>query len=128
MIAQEELRGNWNQLTGLIREKWGQISEDELQRVEGQVEQLVGLIQEKTGQARRTVEDTLDTMSQECGGVLSDMASTARQYVDQAGNRVQEGYEEAQRLVKTKPAESVAVAFGTGIIAGVVVSLLFRSR
>jgi len=128
MIAQEELRGSWNQLSGLIREKWGQISEDELLRVEGQVDQLVGLIQEKTGQAKRTVEDALETMSQECGGVLSDVAATARQYVDQAGNRVQEGYEEAQRLVKTKPAESVAVAFGTGIIAGVVVSLLFRSR
>ena len=39
-----------------------------------------------------------------------------------------EGYEEAQRMVRRRPAESVAVAFGTGLVVGLIVGLVASSR
>jgi uncharacterized protein YjbJ (UPF0337 family) len=128
MIADEQVTGNWNQLKGKIQERWGQITDDELQEVEGQVGQLVGLIQQKTGQTRQQIEQTLDKFCEECGWRFSEAADRAGEAVRAAAGRAREGYVEAQRLVRQRPAEAVAVAFGTGLIAGVIVGLMVRSR
>jgi len=39
---------------------------------------------------------------------------------------LEEGYEEAQEMVRSRPLESLTAAFGAGLIAGVLVSLLLR--
>ena len=57
MVNRETLTGNWHEIKGRIQEKWGQVTGDELDQVEGNVEQLVGLIQKKTGQAREKIRD-----------------------------------------------------------------------
>lgn len=135
MLTEEQISGNWNQLKGLIRERWGQISDDELQEVQGEFGQLVGLIQQKTGEARIQIEQTLDRLSQESGSLLEsaqdyfDQAGeSVREAAGQVGDRVRSGYASAEQLVKQRPAESVAVAFGTGLIAGVIVGLVLRSK
>lgn len=139
MIGEDQVTGNWHQFKGRIKQNWGQITEDELQEVEGHIEQLVGLIQQKSGEARHTIERQLENLSNECGGVLGETSAWAREYVDRAGEavrhasddisqRAQEGYLGAQRLVRQRPAESVAIAFGTGLIAGVIVGLVARSK
>ena len=139
MNTQQEMIGNWNQLKGLIRERWGQLTDDELQEVRGDFDQLVGLIQEKTGQARVQIERSIDELCQQSTGVLDSARERAREYVGQvsenfsevagqASERINEKIGEAEALVKRRPAESVAVAFGTGLIAGVIVGLVCRSR
>ena len=49
MTTQEEIFGHWNQLKGKVKESWGQLTDDELDEVEGKFDQLVGLIQQKVG-------------------------------------------------------------------------------
>ena len=51
------LKGKWLQLKGSIREKWGQLTDDDVDRVEGNTERLVGLIQERYGYAKEKAED-----------------------------------------------------------------------
>jgi len=139
VATKEQITGNWNQLKGLLREQWGQLTDDELQEAHGDYEQLVGLIQQKTGQAKTKVERIVNELSDQCAGVFASAKEAAREYLGQAGEsvtdaagqvreRVTEGYTEAEALVKRRPAESVAVAFGTGLIAGVIVGLVCRSR
>lgn len=139
MIGEEQVTGNWNELKGKIQQHWGQLTDDELQEVEGRVDQLVGLIQQKTGQARQQIEQTIAELSEECSGLFGEASAATREYVNRAGDavrsaahqvtdRTQEGYAGAKELVRQRPAESVAVAFGTGLIAGVIVGLLARSR
>ena len=48
MINQQTLHGNWNELAGRLREKWGELSGDELEQFKGNAAQLVGFIQRKT--------------------------------------------------------------------------------
>ena len=135
MSTQQQVLGNWNQLKGKVKEKWGQISDDDLQRVEGHFDQLVGLIQEKTGQARQEIETMVSKLNEETGNRMGQAASAARQYVDQAGEklrgathqmreRTMEGYEDAQEMVRRRPAESVAAAFGTGIVVGMALGIM----
>jgi len=41
------LKSQWKQLRGKAKEKWGELSDDDLDKVSGQFDQLVGVIQEK---------------------------------------------------------------------------------
>jgi len=58
----DELRGNWNQLKGAIKEKWGKLTDDDLDRVEGKRDILIGRLQERYGMAREKAERDVDSL------------------------------------------------------------------
>jgi len=51
--------GRWEQLRGRAKEFWGDLTDDDLKRVEGKYDQLVGLIHERTGETREDIERRL---------------------------------------------------------------------
>ena len=55
-----ELKGNWNIIKGKLKQKWGDLTDDDLDYVEGQKDELVGRIQKRTGQTREAVEKELN--------------------------------------------------------------------
>ena len=55
-MNEDTLKGQWNQLKGKAREKWGNLTNDDLNVIQGQSEQLVGLIQQRYGIARDEAE------------------------------------------------------------------------
>jgi len=139
MATQEKIMGNWNQFKGKVKQHWGQLTDDELQEVEGNIDQLIGLVQQKTGEGRQQIEKFLNSISDEAGGAFTQASEMARQYADQATDAIRgatdqirergmEGYEQAQHMVRRRPAESVAIAFGTGLLVGLVVGLVASSR
>ncbi|MEX0873641.1 MAG: CsbD family protein [Actinomycetota bacterium] len=52
--------GKWDQVKGRVKEAWGALSDDDLDRTNGKLDQLVGTIKEKTGEAVDTIEDKLN--------------------------------------------------------------------
>jgi uncharacterized protein YjbJ (UPF0337 family) len=50
------LTGEWNELKGQVKEKWGELTDDDIDRIEGQRDQLVGVIQQRYGRARDEAE------------------------------------------------------------------------
>jgi len=137
MISHQELQGNWNQLKGQIKNKWGQMTDSDLSQAEGNVEKLVGMIQQKTGTARREVEEFFDGCVSDGSNLANRVASSARQYTQQAGDalaqgyddvsqQMQQGYEQAEEVIRSRPTEALSVAFGAGIITGILVTLLMR--
>ena len=54
------LKGKWMQLKGSIREKWGNLTDDDVDRVGGNFDRLVGLIQEKYGYQKQDAEREVD--------------------------------------------------------------------
>jgi len=58
------IAGNWKQTKGKIKEKWGQLTDDDLNQIEGKREQLEGAIQQRYGLAkdvaRKNVDDWLN--------------------------------------------------------------------
>jgi uncharacterized protein YjbJ (UPF0337 family) len=56
------LEGNWKQARGKIQERWGKLTDDELDVIAGRRDQLVGRIQELYGETRDQVHRDLDEM------------------------------------------------------------------
>ena len=138
-INAQTLQGSWNQVKGKIRDRWGELTDDELQSARGNVEQLVGLIQRKTGETRSAIESYIDSATS--GGAAAvgatteavkdyfhTAAETVRESTQDAMESVRAGYEETEEFVRRRPMESLAVCFGAGLIAGVVVTMLMRSK
>lgn len=48
----EQIKGNWKQLTGQVKQKWGKLTDDEITRAEGNAEILAGRLQERYGQKK----------------------------------------------------------------------------
>ena len=49
-------KSQWNQLRGKVKERWGKLTDDDLDTVEGQFDQFVGVIQEKYELTRSKAE------------------------------------------------------------------------
>jgi hyperosmotically inducible protein len=54
------LSGKWKQLRGTIQEKWGRLTDDDLDRIDGKLDQLLGTLQERYGWARDRAEQELE--------------------------------------------------------------------
>ena len=55
-----EIKGNWNIISGTLKQKWGQLTDDDLQYSEGMLEELVGRIQKRTGETREAIEKAIE--------------------------------------------------------------------
>ena len=54
------IEGNWKQFKGQIKEKWGDLTDDDLDSVAGHREQLEGKIQDRYGIAKDKVRKDVD--------------------------------------------------------------------
>jgi uncharacterized protein YjbJ (UPF0337 family) len=54
------VEGNWKETKGKIKEKWGQLTDDDLAQVNGQRDQLEGKIQQRYGVAKDMVRKDVD--------------------------------------------------------------------
>ena len=62
LMNDDVFKGKWMQLKGQIKEKWGDLTDDDLDTVAGQRDQLVGRIQERYGLAKDEVNRQLDAL------------------------------------------------------------------
>jgi len=65
----DQLQGKWKQIKGSAKERWGKLTDDDIDIINGQREQLVGKVQERYGLAKeeagKQVDEWLRTSSQE---------------------------------------------------------------
>ena len=52
----EELKGNWKQLKGSVKEKWNELTDDDIEAMEGRREKIIGKIQERYGETKYSAE------------------------------------------------------------------------
>ena len=55
-MNEDRIKGKWKQLSGSLKEKWGKLTDDDLQVAEGNSEYLAGKIQERYGLAKDEAE------------------------------------------------------------------------
>ncbi len=156
MIDEQVFRGNWTEIRGRVKERWGELTDDDLVQAEGHLEQLIGIVQRKTGESREKIEHEIDRITQNYGTQMDRMrqqassvataaSDSARQYADQASEMARRQYDQfhqqydrtaaemraryadAEAAIRRSPVESLLVAFGTGLLAGVVVGLSLRA-
>ena len=55
----DEIKGNWRHYKGQLREKWGELTDDDLDRIAGKRDQLLGTLQNQYGRTREAAEKEL---------------------------------------------------------------------
>jgi uncharacterized protein YjbJ (UPF0337 family) len=60
------IQGSWKQMTGKIKQKWADLTDDDLQKAEGNREEFEGIIQQRYGlskdAARKQIDDWMATL------------------------------------------------------------------
>jgi len=146
MVDQATFQGNWNQIKGKIKEKYGQLTDDDLQSFNGNLDQLIGKIQSKTGEGRQQVEEFLGSLSGGSSNMLErgrhaaeEAVARGQEYMnqgvqrsremwEQTSGRVTDGYHQAEDTIKTYPTQAVAIAFAAGLVTGLGMCLLAGRR
>ena len=52
-----ELKGRWNEIKGKAKQKWAQLTDDDLLFEEGKEEEVIGRIQTRTGETKESIRD-----------------------------------------------------------------------
>lgn len=51
-MTNDIFEGKWKQMRGKIREQWGELTDDDVDKINGKSDRLVGLLQERYGYAK----------------------------------------------------------------------------
>lgn len=54
------VEGKWGQFKGSLRQKWGKLTDSDLETIRGEKDKFVGLLQERYGKRRDEVENEVD--------------------------------------------------------------------
>lgn len=54
------LQGKWKQLKGEIKQRWADLTDDDIMGIEGKSDKLAGILQEKYGYSREQAEEEVD--------------------------------------------------------------------
>ena len=57
-----EIKGNWNELKGKLKQKYANLADDDLTFAEGQTEELLGKLQKKTGKSRQELIKEIESL------------------------------------------------------------------
>lgn len=60
MSNSDKLQGQWKQIKGDLRERWGKLTNDEVEQIDGQEQNLVGKLQEKYGIAKEEAQSQVN--------------------------------------------------------------------
>ena len=59
----DTVKGDWKQFSGKVKEKWGNLTDDDLTKINGQREQLEGKLQERYGHTKEQAKKAVDGWS-----------------------------------------------------------------
>jgi len=54
------LEGKWQQMKGSVREKWGKLTDSDMEQIAGNKDRLLGKLQERYGYSRDEAERALN--------------------------------------------------------------------
>jgi len=61
----DRIAGNWKQVKGSMRARWGELTDDEMEQAKGNREKLVGILQERYGIAREEANRQIDEWAED---------------------------------------------------------------
>jgi len=133
-IDWDRLEGDWKQLKGRAKERWGKLTDDDLTAISGRRTQLEGKIQERYGyaksQARKEIEDwyrstepyladEIDDIRTEIQSLASSVGRLANKQIDRAQVRATEAARDVEAAITRNPFTAIAIAVGLGFLFGV---------
>jgi ElaB/YqjD/DUF883 family membrane-anchored ribosome-binding protein len=139
MVTAEQLACRWQGFKAQARQRWTQLVDQELDAVQGDVEALIASIQRCTGESREAIDQFLDSVAAAPCSTAHVAVNRVREYAHSAGEHfsdayqqtaqsIRDGYQHAEAYVQRNPMPSIAIAFGAGLLGGVILSIVLRPR
>lgn len=57
-----QFKGNWNEVKGKLKQKYGELTDDDLTYVEGKEDELLGRLQKKTGKSKEKLKEEINKL------------------------------------------------------------------
>lgn len=86
--TEDRIDHDWAQLSRELRQKWPQLTRDDLKMTNGDSQKLVAIIHQKTGETLKKVEKEVDQVAANSGGLLSRLSGTMSEASHDAGEAV----------------------------------------
>lgn len=80
----DQVEGKWKQYKGQAKEKWGKLTDDDLDVIDGRRQQLVGKLQERYGTAKDVAEKQADEFVRSLNEQAAEEAAAERRTVRRA--------------------------------------------
>ncbi len=61
-MNQMELEGKWNQVKGNFKQKYGNVTDDDVTFSEGKFDEMLGRLQEKTGKSKEELKNEIERL------------------------------------------------------------------
>jgi uncharacterized protein YjbJ (UPF0337 family) len=65
-MNRDTVMGNWKEIKGKAKERWGKLTNDDLDVIEGKADQLAGKIQQRYGKSKDEAEREVDEFCRTC--------------------------------------------------------------
>lgn len=117
------IQGHWNDYKGRIKEKWGKLTDSDLEQIEGERDRLIGTLQMRYGMAKEKVEQQVNEFIASAQSWLEDAKQTVtgavergKQYFEE--NNFKDMAADVHSLIARYPVQSALVGIGIGYIVG----------
>jgi uncharacterized protein YjbJ (UPF0337 family) len=62
VMNKQEIKGNWNEMKGKLKQKYGELTDDDLTYSEGKEDELYGRLQQKLGKTKEDIKKEIDKL------------------------------------------------------------------
>jgi len=62
MSTKLQIKGNWNEVKGKLKQKYGQLTDDDLTFAQGKDDELLGRLQKRLGQSKEDLRKTIEAL------------------------------------------------------------------
>jgi uncharacterized protein YjbJ (UPF0337 family) len=62
MSTKLEIKGNWNEVKGKLKQKYGQLTDDDLVFAQGKDDELLGRLQKRLGQSKEDLRKVIESL------------------------------------------------------------------
>jgi uncharacterized protein YjbJ (UPF0337 family) len=62
MSTKLQIKGNWNEIKGKLKQKYGQLTDDDLTFAQGKEDELLGRLQQRLGKDKEELRRTIEEM------------------------------------------------------------------
>lgn len=134
-MTTETMTESWSDLKDRARAKWSHLTDHILEQGKESKDKLVSIIQRMTGESRESITEFIDHGTEQA----YDWYGRAAEAVQAGTQQVQDGVkyaresveactEQTGKMVQARPVESLLATFAVGVVAGLALEMVFRSK
>lgn len=138
MVNMSQFSNSWDKIKGEVKIHWGQLTDDDLLKVEGKKDKLVALIKDKYGYTKAKAEKEMDQFLEKINdsmqhssfadalrhagdgvqGFTHRLAEKSEHLNHKAHDKFDENYDQAINYIKKNPLKSTLIGVGAGLLLG----------